>query len=225
MFNKARKNNKKGYSSKYKDKEGRNSGHVSGEKNHPGEQTSKPQGKHALHSYYFKLWLDWLVQGTLPSYAIYPEKELILYVLEALVLDNKAFERLRLIIKEHPRALERLIQQHRTTDLVSIIELYTGFSHKKLRTEIKDFIKNLKRVSPKSKISSQRQQEILIWRHVLQRVIVLQEKLDFAAVKASLEKIQLKEKELPVEKEDLTSPQFFKNAGVILLHPFLTTFF
>ncbi len=225
MFNKARKDNKKDYSVQDKKRESRNRNNVPDDKNYPTTQSRAAQGKQALHIYYFKLWLNWLVKGTLPSYAIHPEKDLILYVLEAMVLDIEAVERLRKTILEHPMALERLVLQHQTKDLVSFMELFTGFSHKKLSAVIKNHIKNLTRDKPKSKIPSLRQQEILVWKHVVQRVIVHKEKLDHAAVKASLEKIQLKEKELPVEKEGLASPQFFKNAGVILLHPFLNTFF
>lgn len=225
MFNKASRDKKKDYNYQDKSKDSINSNDASTEKNHFIEQATVAQGSQALHIYYFNLWLDWLVKGTLPSYAIHPEKDLIFYVLEALVLDNEAVERLRLKIKEHPIALERLVLQHRVTDLVSIMELYTGFSHKKLPELITDFLKTIIKGKTKSKTLNQRQQEVLIWKQIFQRVILDKEKLDLVVVKASLKKIPLKENKQLVEKEDMETPQFFKNAGVILLHPFLNTFF
>lgn len=193
--------------------------------NRSGKQDLIQQGYETLYAYYFKLWVKFLTTGALPSYAIQPEKDLINYALEALVLDNKAVERLRTTIIAYPIALDRLVLQHRTKDLVSLMELYTGHSHKRLPAIIKDFIKTVVRVKSKTKKFNQRQLEVIKWKQVLRRVIVDEEKLERSDVKAVLKKLTSREDELPDDKEDLQSPQFFKNAGVILLHPFLNTLF
>lgn len=190
-----------------------------------GKQEPLHQGKQALHAYYFKLWLKFLAKGILPSHAIPPEKVLITYALKALVLDNTAVQDLQDLLKKQPMALKRLVLQHRSNDLVSLVEIYTGFSQSKLTEALKDFIKALQKNNKTAKKTSQRSLEVKLWKQLLQQVIISREKLDSKAIVAALKKKPLEETALIMEETTEESSQFFKNAGLVLLHPFIAAFF
>ncbi len=280
------------------------------------EPTSK--GSHEpLRSYCFRIWIYWLVHGTLPPYSSKPEKNWLSQVFETLALETKAIQKLQTIVTKYPLALERLVLQHEVSDLKSIVELYTGHSQANLPI----FFEELKRVFSKQVFATEqlayRKVALDLWRTIFQKVIQDREKLSFkmlmanvlqnfkgiilkpyveeglvlnhkktpillAVIEKAIEGLPNKDKnairrkekgrerppqnnaktivanedaleskqrlseieqvgtakvpevkELPentsveVDQEELepVGPQFFKNAGVVLVHPFLSSFF
>ncbi|GAA4272694.1 contractile injection system tape measure protein [Aquimarina gracilis] len=276
------------------------------------------QNKHqSLRRHYFEIWLYWLEKGTLPNYTSEPSHEWITLVLETLGLDLDAVIMLEHTLRKTPIALQRLVVQHTTKELKSIVELYTGFSQDKLVTlfsEIKTF---LEEPIIKTKRINARAIEISMWRKIFTSVILDHKKLDSFSLagdvlvqlsvellinKAEIGKIlksdieikrysflqevlqkeaqsgpdvqehkildkdkkniqkedrsegenkteeektdaqqeneqinlensheieseKIRDEELLAAKESLESPQFFNNAGMVLLHPFLSTVF
>lgn len=243
------------------------------------EQKIEKSNHQSLRRYYFDLWLHWLEKGMLKSYSIVPEKNWIELVLETLGVDLDAVTLLENKLKTHPIALQRLILQHTSKDLKSIVELYTAIS----QTKLADFFKELKQaygeLSLKSKIISYRELEIDAWALIFENVILKRKKLDSITLGVKIMKLPtihklrnelkkksvrkntkypfleeiFKEEILSLKKEDVSelkteersnvlednsvknmelsddqqmeSPQFFKNAGIVLIHPFLSNFF
>ena len=233
-----------------------------------GNRNSKGYAVRSKREHYFELWLYWLEKGCLPSYTISPEPNWILLVLENLGLEDEAIKRLAETLKNHPTAIERLILQHRSKDLKSLVELYTGFSQtvlleglKQLHALYRDFPKNLKSLPF-------RETEMAFWRSVIEKTILERKKWEAATLVVEgigstplidilqklpdkhgiprnkyplLERLLQKlifqgedpinrEEKLLYDKTDLAeiemeSPQFFTQAGVVLLHPFLNSFF
>lgn len=246
--------------------------------------------RQSLSTRYFELWLHWLEKGVLPTYAVSPEDNWIERVLENLVMDYYAVTQLRERLKKHPLALQRLVLQHTPDDLISIAELYTGYSQKGLLEFFKEIRSVLRSSKAKSKIKY-RPLETEIWTFIFKKVILEQKKLNSISLGHELIKLpamdvlrnELKKKskannsESPFLQElfqkhgqkeeegkyseaktmatsedddfrdinvasdileetiipkigsltggEMESPQFFKNAGLVLLHPFLIHFF
>lgn len=242
-----------------------------------------------LRRYYFESWLYWLEKGTLSSYAIVPQEDWMLLVLETLGLDLNAVTVLENKLRKHPIAFQRLILQHSEEDLKSVVELYTGYAQIKVLTLLNELRLLSVKLSDEVKESfSLRNLEIMFWEQVFEIVILKKQKLDSIRlgreiinqliISNTTEGQQLRkliqqkafkkpknqyyilkeisdykdflisdyeqiiyrkidknntkpkteeseEKKLPVDKELLESPQFFANAGMVLLHPFLNRFF
>ncbi len=189
------------------------------------KKESLQQAYETLHMYYFKLWIKFLITGVLPSYAIPPEKAMIRYVIEALVVENAAVVQLESALKKHPVALERLILQHPITDLVSLLEIYSGFSHDKLVRLLKDYKSDHLKDKKKQKKVTSRQWEVNIWKFLLSAVIIDGKKCDSQTLVAELKTDQFEEKEASLPQIPEETAQFFNNAGVVLAHPFLKGFF
>lgn len=248
----------------------------------PDKITSQP-----LRQYYFNAWLYWLEKGTLPSYSIIPEDNWISLVLETLVLDTDAVTQLKTKIKSTTVVLQRLVVQHTSEDLKSIVEIYTGFS----QTEIIKFLKEIETVFKQTSVTNItpipfRTLEIELWKQILEITILKTQKVDsISLIKQAiqllviskvidkkewnqilnriintnkdtsfsvLKEIYKEETVTGINKESIVnqhekdtkailqqetkeessfvetimeSPQFFSNAGVVLLHPFLNSFF
>lgn len=198
--------------------------------------------RQSLQTSNFDLWLHWLEKGTLPTYSVAPEAEWLTSVLETLALEHRAIDRLQAILEKHPVALDRLVMQHASKDLKSIVELYTGFSQKALLDIFKEFQHLYRRASHKIKISY-RELELGLWKRIFKKVILEGKKWDAMVLGVEIFIIpstheiineHLKEKTptednypfLTVKEETIMeAPQFLKNAGVVLLHPFLSPFF
>ncbi len=240
--------------------------------------------RQSLRRYYFDLWLHWLENGRLPSYAIQPKEDWMPLVLETLGLDIDAVTLVESKLKKYPMALKRLVLQHTNQDLKSITELYTGFSQTRLLDLCKEIKVLFDLVGAKHKLENYRTIEINIWHRIFELVILQRKKIDSFELGIEAIKVpsvlsflngidikkqiktlsidqdsflshilqqepltSLKEKETSLLKDDddvdelkedqlddalllyaeelLESPQFFSNAGVVLLHPFLSTFF
>lgn len=253
----------------------------SGINNQNKEEAKKSEkSKHQLlRRYYFDLWLHWLEKGMLKSYSITPEKNWIELVLETLALDLDAVTLLENKLKTHPIALQRLIFQHTSKDLKSIVELYTTISQTKLLDFFKEFKKAYGELSSKSKSINYRELEINAWAFIFENVILKRKKLDSMVLVTEIMKLpaihklrnELKKKSIKkgseypfLEKifkeevealkkknvsefktkqksnaleddfiktielssnEEMESPQFLKNAGIVLIHPFLSNLF
>ena len=240
-----------------------------------------------LRQYYFNAWLYWLEKGTLPSYSIIPEDNWISLVLETLVLDTNAVTQLKTKIKNITVALQRLVVQHTSEDLKSIVEIYTGFS----QTEIIKFFKEIETVFKQTSVTNItsipfRTLEIEMWKQILEITILKTQKTDsISLIKQAIQHLisgkvidkkewdqilnriintnknrsfsvlkeiykeetvtginkqstvnqykkhteaimqQDAEEESSFPETEMESPQFFSNAGVVLLHPFLNSFF
>ncbi len=239
------------------------------------------QNQQPLRNHYFKIWLHWLVHGTLPTYAAVPKENWLDGVMETLGLEDKAIEQLKTVLQEHPLALERLVHQHTITALKSFVELYTGFSQTDLLVFFKEINTLLKQEYEASKQHAIRTLEIDLWKTVFQLVILKRAKLDSSMISEILsqkpkiwtfrtkfikkrkkyskqfpllskafqdsddESKQIKTDyhsgmavSFPTETDELlpeillkesgkelATPQFFTNAGLVLLHPFLRNFF
>ncbi|MBQ4818576.1 contractile injection system tape measure protein [Aquimarina sp. MMG016] len=260
------------------------------ETNHIERRLPKEAINQPLRRYYFEAWLHWLGKGVLPSYVIPPENDWITSVLETLGLDIDAVTILEKKLKKSSVASQRLILQHSSQDLKSIVELYTGFSQAsllKVFDEIEQIFVRHKSIVQDSLLISFRELEIKIWKEIFEIVIFKRQKIntisivketinqlvlenvingiqlqkivkeevqkkkskdyatlieifdkdtiyeeveDGAAIKDEIEnrKDSLKEETVEediISNEELVSPQYFKNAGMVLLHPFLSHFF
>lgn len=137
--------------------------------------------------YYFNTWLFWLERGALPSYTIPPKENWILQVLETLGLDTDTVTILQKTVAKTPVALYRLILQHSLEDLISIVELYTGHSQKKLRNVFKELRAICSHHSDILQPTiTYRNAEIQLWREVLTTVIINRQKLDSAILTEQL---------------------------------------
>lgn len=184
-----------------------------------------------LRAHYFNIWLYWLEKGVLPTYTNQPEGNWIELVLETLGTDINAVTILEKRLKKYPIALERLILQHSSKDLKSIVELYTAFS----QTKLLEFLKEKELAFGKSENLSEfndfRKLENKIWKQIFKKVILERKKLNSESLIQELKKLPFVENENENENKEkrnetlMESPQFFKNAGVVLLHPFLSSFF
>lgn len=268
-----------------------------------------------LGHYHFENWIYWLKTGTLPSYAIAPNEQWILMVLETLGLEHHAVVRLEETLKKSSIALRRLVLQHKRKDLKSIVELYTGYSQASLLAFFKEFSGLFKQELSKSSQLSERELEVVLWEILFGKVILKREKLtsemlisvlvrhprlwtlsglsksknaaypkkypvlfkgykkaridakdkqitgstkeeyfqdtleqvvdtddlqdemnvklpmkDFSTRSRDEEHLETKDQPTPEPKDisensEMVSPQFFKNAGIVLLHPFLNNLF
>lgn len=240
------------------------------------------QNQEPLRNYYFKVWLHWLIRGTLPTYATVPKENWLDGVMETLALEDKAIEQLKGVVQEHPLALDRLVLQHKAKELKSLVELYTGFSQTSLIDFFKEIHTLLKQEQPASKQHTIRSVEVGLWKTVIRQVILKRAKLDsntiaeilvqqpqisvfrakfikkskkytklFPLLSKTFQKAASSSKEIETDRptdtaaplppetaestlpedanmenvEELASPQFFTNAGMVLLHPFLKNFF
>ena len=199
--------------------------YLKGDKSINQNEISENNTVRPLRVHYFNSWLYWLEKGTLLPYSIQPEENWIELVLETLALDYNAIHQLEKKLKEYPLALERLVLQHSSKDLKSIVELYTGFSQVKLL----DFFNELKLTFNQNKVDSgsinYREVELSMWKHTFKKVIIERKKLDSKSITQELENLSTTESEINSDNTPIESPQFFNNAGVILLHPFLNSFF
>lgn len=228
--------------------------------------------------YYFNAWLFWLEKGTLPPYTIPPKENWVVQILETLGIDTDAVTLLQRKLAQSTVALHRLVVQHQSKDLKSIVELYTGHNQKILV----QFFEELKKISVTPSVEplfihSYRTAEIQWWKHIFEAVILQREKVtpnvliqkvatyiqktESVIAQKLVETIEtVEEKTVPIlhkefiatlketptvvedtrventqeensvieevfEEQDLPLPQFFNNAGVVLLHPFLSSFF
>ena len=234
-------------------------------------ETSRQRPQVALSHHYFEIWLHWLKTGTLPPYTIVPKSDWIEKVLETLVLERQAVDRLKEVLSGHPVRLRRLILQHSDGDLKSIVEVYTGHSQKRFLNFLDEIILFLRNKPALESGKSPRQIGIDIWSSVLNRAIIQEERLTceeiimgllrgpglWPLVKAVGEMETENAKKYPITKDtlgkipdfnrpeedqledwvaldssmeidelqEIPTPQFFDNAGVVLLHPFLKHLF
>jgi hypothetical protein len=248
--------------------------------NNNNEQTLKKNQKQLLRSYYFDLWLHWLEKGALPPYSIEPEENWMELVLETLAIDLDAVGLVENKLRKRPVAMRRLVLQHSSKDLKSIVELYTAISQVKLLAFFNELKQLLTEKSLGVKSLPYRELEISAWMLVFDKVILQRKKLDSIALGLEIIKIQELDKLVPelkniskdkntsypflqvlskektflnpkeitvsepeiktaadsseddmveqmeiIEDVQLESPLFFKNAGVVLIHPFLGNFF
>jgi hypothetical protein len=143
-------------------------------------QGQKPQ---SLREHYFKLWMYWLEHGTLPPYTMVPKENWIEKILETLGLEDEAIQQLQNLLQKYPLVFHRLIIQHKTTDLKSIAELYTGFSQNELLTFFKELsqLYKLNHVLTTRKLTI-RELEIVLWKIIYRKVILKREKLSSEAL-------------------------------------------
>ncbi len=242
-----------------------------------------------LRRYYFEAWLYWLHKGTFSSYSIVPEDNWIILVLETLGTDIQAVTQLEQILKKYPIALRRLIVQHSSKELRSIVELYTGYAQKEFIQILKEIKLNFNdkqlTIFNNTQISL-RALEIKIWEKVYELVIFKRLKCKSSVIGVEVIKFLLEEnviltnnlqrlvsktqnknksknrnvdqyntlkrllkddsvlKAMRLKSEDfienktlekfikndgdhliseikaIESPQYFKNAGLVMLHPF-----
>lgn len=132
----------------------------------------------SLRSYYFELWLHWLEKGALPSYALVPEDNWTELVFETLGVDSTAVTALANLLKKNRIALWRLVVQHSTKELSSIVELYTANSQSKLLVLLKELELLFSNPAFKSEGIVFRKMEISIWRLIFRKVILERKKLD-----------------------------------------------
>lgn len=130
-----------------------------------------------LGHYHFESWIYWLKTGTLPSYAIAPNEQWILMVLETLGLEHRAVVRLEETLKKSSIALRRLVLQHKRKDLKSIVELFTGYSQTSLLAFFNEVSMLFKQELSKSNQLSERDLEVALWEMLFGKVILKREKL------------------------------------------------
>lgn len=246
-----------------------------GQKNASGskdENISKAQ-------YQYNNWLYWLEWGVLPSNAIRTEHRWMELVLEQLALDHDATILLASLLKNNYYAFKRLILQHDRADLISITELYTGFSQKELMKGIDEISQVFRQCKQQNAKPTFRDIEINVWEYIFEKSILKRQKIKgitflsnilyrlkqseyeqmiFGEVKKDLIKYSILHKAIKildtpnaiheyakdaknsfvteVEKSEVPqpatddisnteNPQFFNNAGMVILHPFLYNFF
>ncbi len=201
---------------------------------------------YTARDYIFQLWIHWLGTGTLPPYTLHPQENWMPQVLETLALEHRAVSQLQDTLIKSTHALNRLVLQNKQNDLKSIVELFTGYSQTALLNLIDKFQDNLAKETAVMEISP-REFEIKIWSLILKEVIIEGKKSDSktilrvisenirADIKSLLKEMSKDEVEKgnqerneigkEVAKEEMETPQFFKNAGMILLHPFYNRLF
>jgi hypothetical protein len=125
-----------------------------------------------MRIWHFNYWLQWLENGFLPGQELFIEQNWQNSVLETLGLHSQQVLELQIFLKRKPIALQRLVMQHSSDFLVSLVELYTGHNQKKLLTFFKE-IKLILRGRIKKNIANQiRQTEYIIWRIILHKSII-----------------------------------------------------
>lgn len=132
--------------------------------------------------HHFNMWLYWLEKGTLPPNTMAPKEPWILNVLETLGIDLDAVEELEKTLRSSKIAQRRLILQHKTEDLKSIIELYTGFIQKDLvivLQEVKELlaVKN-KDIATVTASDFNREFEIKLWQQIFEIIVLQRKKID-----------------------------------------------
>ncbi|WP_010177191.1 contractile injection system tape measure protein [Aquimarina agarilytica] len=132
----------------------------------------------SIRRYYFELWLHWLQKGTFKSYTILPESNWLELVLETLAVDINAVSALKKVVAKYPMALQRLILQHTTKNLISIVELYTTISQTKLIEFFKELNILFKEPALKLVFTNYRAFEIKAWQLIFECVILQREKMN-----------------------------------------------
>lgn len=131
----------------------------------------------------FEQWLFFLNKGYLPWSSRQLPTDWVTSVLDTLGTNSQAVVNLRQLLRTQPTALQRLIVQHATTFLKTLVELFTGKKQAALlaaETELQ------KLPAPywaqvRGKVStsiSQRQIGLFFWKEVLETTIVLDHKLE-----------------------------------------------
>ena len=139
-------------------------------------------GRQPLRKRYFEIWLYWLEKGALPPYAGRLDAGWLELVFETLGLDDEAITLLATTLKKHPIALERLVLQHRSTDLKSLVELHTGFSQSALLKWVKELRLIYGQLPKGTRPTSFRELEIIFWKSIFKKVILEQKKLESGAL-------------------------------------------
>ncbi len=141
-------------------------------------EVTQDNNKHqSIRRYYFELWLHWLQKGTFKSYTILPESNWLELVLETLAVDTNAVSTLKKVVAKYPMALQRLILQHTTKNLISIVELYTAISQTKLIQFFKELNGLFNEPALKLVFINYRAFEIKAWQLIFECVILQREKM------------------------------------------------
>ena len=142
-------------------------------------EVTQDNNKHqSIRRYYFELWLHWLQKGTFKSYTILPESNWLELVLETLAVDTNAVSTLKKVVAKYPMALQRLILQHTTKNLISIVELYTAISQTKLIQFFKELNGLFNEPALKLVFINYRAFEIKAWQLIFECVILQREKMN-----------------------------------------------
>ena len=98
-------------------------------------------------------------------------------VFETLGLEHSAVSLLEATLTNSSVALRRLVLQHKTKDLKSIVELFTGYSQAGLPSFFKEVKKLLRQMPAKGIQHTIRETELALWELVFKKVIIKREKL------------------------------------------------
>lgn len=171
-------------------------------------------------------WLFYMQRGYLPWNVLETGTGWEQKVLKTLSLDYESVSFLRNLIRTDADAITRIVEQHSETFLVKLIEILTARTQRQL-SKLIDELEIQYRVLPKIETRKK------IWKIIL-RVSAAsestgEEAIFFMDVKSKIEEEmdlhQNVHDEQENEKPDLEEGVFVKQAGAVLLHPFLSTFF
>jgi len=170
----------------------------------------------------FEKWIFFLTKGYLPwSISHFPENWTT-SVLDNLASNVHAINRLQKELSHSIFARKRLVQQHDAEFLQHVIEAFTA----KNQAELIPFLETLASEETKESFWDFAIEKTIVKQNKIEDLKLLQAYKDIVKIDSkkekSLAKIDiLQEEETTISKEGI----FIQNAGIVLLHPFLTRFF
>jgi hypothetical protein len=171
-------------------------------------------------------WLFYMRHGYLPWNLLETDTEWMQKVLEALSTDSESITALRNLIRSEPASLTRLMEQHSESFLVKLIQILITRKQLQLSELIDELeipYQDLPKIETRKKF----------WKIILKVSAAGEstgEEAEFlldikSKVEDEMDLHQNGHAEQQNEKPDLEEGIFVQQAGAVLLHPFLGTFF
>ncbi|MCC6282165.1 MAG: hypothetical protein IT262_16300, partial [Saprospiraceae bacterium] len=135
----------------------------------------------------FEQWLYWLEHGTMPESGTTPESGWLEHVLQNLGLEPHAVEQLHALLSTRPVALRRLVLQHDSMFLQTLVELFTGHKQAMLPRFIALFHTVQQHATAKLSSPPFRQLEIAYWTEIIKITMLKREKLPATSLIAAVQ--------------------------------------
>ncbi len=145
---------------------------------HQAEKTPK---RLSIPENHFEQWLHFLEYGNFFWNTLQPGRETWLKdVLDTLGIETKAIKQTTKLFNTNPVALERLVLQHDSIFLKTIVELFTGYKQDKLIEFFQEWQQVLKSINKRffqgRATEIPRQQEQIFWTSILKKAVVQRQK-------------------------------------------------
>lgn len=173
-------------------------------------------------------WFFYMKNGYLPWNAIQVNKQWFDKVLEAFATDFTGITELRLLIQQSAVLRKRIVLQHAETFLVKLLEVLTARNQSAVIQQIKQLLE-IYQQSSVPEIASIPLTEIktLLWEKALLIAALNQETISVDQLSAALVDPD-KKADQEIDSTAAQEPPeslFIENAGLVLLHPFISMFF